>query len=126
MANKDSDYNIFEDLGFESSEAANLKIRANLLIQLREYIRNQGLKQEDAAKRLGITQPDVSAIMNGKIQLFSIDKLINLLSQIGFRVEIDSNSRRRTFSVIDGGKKTHHKQSKAHLNVAAKWDILEA
>ena len=73
---------IFEDIGFDSHEATNMKIRAELLLEIREYIRKKGLKQKDAAALLGINQPEVSALMNGHIFKFSIDALVNMLARI--------------------------------------------
>jgi predicted XRE-type DNA-binding protein len=54
--------NVFEDVGFEPKEAANLKIRADLLIDLREYIRSRGWTQAQAAAFFGETQPRISNI----------------------------------------------------------------
>jgi len=122
MDKKNTNHNVFKEIGFEQTEAANLKIRANLLIQLREYIKSHNLKQIEAAERLGVTQPDISAIMNGKIQYFTIDKLVNLLAKLGFKLKIESNSRRRTFSVIEGGKNSHLETKRNDQD----WDILEA
>ena len=45
--------NIFEDIGFDKQEAANMKVRAELLLEIREYIRKKGLKQKDAACLVG-------------------------------------------------------------------------
>ena len=73
--------NIFEGIGFDKQEAANMKFRAELLLEIREYIRKNGLKQKDAATLLGISQPEVSALMNGHIFKFSIDALVNMLSR---------------------------------------------
>lgn len=57
--------NIFEDLGFEKSEAANLKIRADLMLALKEYIQSQGWTQEQAADCFVETQPRISNLING-------------------------------------------------------------
>ncbi len=80
--------NIFEDLGFDKLDAANMKIRAELLLEIREHIRKKGLKQKEAAVLLGINQPDVSALMNGHIFKFSIDALVNMLAKIGHEFKI--------------------------------------
>ena len=45
--------NVFEDIGFDKQEAANLKVRAILLIEIKEYIRKKGLKQKEAAALAG-------------------------------------------------------------------------
>jgi len=84
--------NIFEQLGFEKPEAANLKIRAELLLEIREHLRKKGLKQKEAAELLEINQPEVSALMNGMIYKFSIDALVNMLARLGQEVKI---TRRR-------------------------------
>ena len=121
--NHNQDENIFEVLGFKKEEAANLKIRAELLIMLREYINGRGLKQKEASERLGIPQPDVSSIMNAKIDKFTIDKLVNLLTRIGYELKIESNNKRRIFSVIDGDK---IKKYKTVGNKYPGTDVLEA
>jgi predicted XRE-type DNA-binding protein len=81
--------NVFEDLGFEPQEAANLKIRADLLLDLRQYIQSRGWTQEEAAVFFGETQPRISNLLNGDISRFSIDKLINLLARAGMRVRME-------------------------------------
>lgn len=81
--------NLFEDLGFEKSEAANLKIRADLMLALREYIQSQGWTQEQAADFFQETQPRISNLINGEISRFSVDKLINMLSRAGMEVKVE-------------------------------------
>ena len=81
--------NIFEDLGFEKSEAANLKIRADLMLALKEYIHSQGWTQEQAAEFFAETQPRISNLINGEISRFSIDKLINMLARAGMEVKVE-------------------------------------
>jgi predicted XRE-type DNA-binding protein len=80
--------NIFEDLGFEKEEAANLKIRADLMIDLRKFIRSQQWIQAEAATFFGKTQPRISNLMNGDIDRFGIDKLVQMLSQVGMDVQV--------------------------------------
>lgn len=82
--------NVFEDLGFEREEAENLRIRAKLMLALTAYIRREGLRQEEAARLLAVTQPEISNLMNGKIQKFSIDKLVNMLSKIDMRIKVEA------------------------------------
>jgi predicted XRE-type DNA-binding protein len=81
--------NVFEDLGFEPQEAANLKIRADLLLDLRQYIQRRGWTQEEAAVFFDETQPRISNLLNGDISRFSIDKLINMLARAGMRVRME-------------------------------------
>jgi predicted XRE-type DNA-binding protein len=82
--------NVFEDVGFEAEEAANLKIRADLLIELREYIRSRGWTQADAAAFFGETQPRISNLLKGEISRFSIDKLVTMLARAGIRVRLQT------------------------------------
>ena len=78
--------NVFRDLGFGEDEAENLKIRADLMIELTKLIEGQELTQAAAAKLLGVTQPRVSDLMRGKIDRFSVDSLIEMLGHAGARV----------------------------------------
>jgi predicted XRE-type DNA-binding protein len=84
--------NVFEDLGFDAEEAANLKVRADLMIKLRQYILEQRLTTEQAADFLGETQLQVSNLMNGEISLFSVDKLIGMLTKVGMQVKVEVRS----------------------------------
>jgi predicted XRE-type DNA-binding protein len=85
--------NVFEDVGFEAAEAANLKIRADLLLDLRQYIRARGWTQAQAADFFGETQPRISNLLKGEISRFSIDKLINMLARAGIRVRLQTEQQ---------------------------------
>ncbi len=85
--------NVFEDVGFAAEEAANLRIRADLLLDLREYIRARGWTQAEAAAFFGETQPRISNLFKGEINRFSIDKLINMLARAGIRVRLETQPR---------------------------------
>ena len=85
--------NVFEDLGFEVEESVNLKIRADLMLDLRSYIQKQGWTQKEAAEFLGETQPRISNLMSGEISRFSVDKLINLLGKVGMDVKVEVVSK---------------------------------
>jgi predicted XRE-type DNA-binding protein len=80
--------NIFEDLGFDKEEAINLKIRADLMLDLRNFILSKNWTQAEAAIFFGETQPRISNLMNGDIERFAIDKLVQMLSQAGMDVRI--------------------------------------
>jgi predicted XRE-type DNA-binding protein len=85
--------NVFEDLGFNKEEAANLKIRAKLMLYLRDYIQKErGWTQVQAAAFFGETQPRISNLLKGEIGRFSVDKLINMLARAGKRVEVSTES----------------------------------
>ena len=80
--------NVFRDLGFTSEEAEHLKIRSDLMIQLQKLIAARGLRQAQAAKILGVTQPRVSDLLRGRIDLFSTDAIIDMLARLGIRVKV--------------------------------------
>ena len=88
--------NIFEDIGFDKQESTNMKFRAELLLEIREYIRKKGIKQKDAAALLVIYEPEVSALMNGHIFKFSIDALVNMLARVGRDLKIATRSIKTT------------------------------
>lgn len=87
--------NVFRDLGFPADEAEHLRVRSDLLIQLQKAIRSQGLKQAQAAKLLDVTQPRVSDLMRGRLDLFSVDTLIDMLARLGVRIRIVFRSSKR-------------------------------
>ena len=91
--------NIFEDLGFPSEEAESLKIRSTLMIHLRKTIEAKGMKQAEAAKLLGVTQPRVSDLYKGKIHLFSIDTLVDMLARVGVHIKLVVGSSKRKLKV---------------------------
>jgi len=80
--------NIFEDLGFDKAEAENLKIRSELMMQVKRYIKKNELTQKEAALRLGVDQPKISKLMAGKIELFTIDLLIQMLARVNIRMTL--------------------------------------
>lgn len=81
--------NVFEDLGFDAEEAINLRIRADLMLDLRQYIHAQDWTQEQAAAFFGETQPRISNLIHGNIDRFSVDKLINMLTRAGMDVRVE-------------------------------------
>ena len=85
--------NVFADLGFDAEEAANLKIRADLMLDLRQYIQDRGWTQAEAAAFFGETQPRISNVMKGEISRFSIDKLVNMLARAGLRVRFEIEAK---------------------------------
>ncbi len=69
-------------------EAQNMKLRSALMMEIKAHIERAGLTQSQAAKLLGVTQPRVSDLMRGRIDLFGIDTLVNLAAAAGLRVEM--------------------------------------
>ena len=83
--------NVFEDLGFAPEEALNLKIRADLMLNIKRFIQSQGWTQKHAALFFGETQPRISDLVNGDIERFSIDKLVMMLMRAGMDVRFEVN-----------------------------------
>ena len=79
---------IFDDLGFDPAEAQNLKIRAALMRAITKYINDKKLTQVTAAKLMGVTQPRISDLVKGKISLFTIDMLVNMLANARIFVSV--------------------------------------
>lgn len=83
-----SDSNIFEELGFSEQEATKLKIKAQLMCSISEWIKDKKLKQEEASQVLQVTRPRVSDVMRGKSAKFTIDALIDMLEKTGQHVTL--------------------------------------
>ena len=75
------------------AEAENMKLRSALMDAIEDAIKAKGWTQAEAAKALGVTQPRVSALMRGKIGMFSLDSLINMLTALGLKVDIQIHPR---------------------------------
>lgn len=78
--------NVFADLGL--ADADKLKIKTGLVIEIRNAMRTLGLTQQDAAKRMGITQPKVSDMLRGDFTNLSERKLMDCLTRLGYDIEI--------------------------------------
>jgi predicted XRE-type DNA-binding protein len=83
-----ADGNIYEDLGFPPDEAQNLKIRSMLMLTAKRYIEERGMTQTQAAELMGVSQPRISDLVRGRIGQFTIDSLINMLTNAGVPVEV--------------------------------------
>ena len=69
-------------------EAENMRLRAQLMMTLKAHIASTGMTQAQAATCFGVTQPRVSDLMRGKIDLFALDSLVNMVTAAGLRIEI--------------------------------------
>lgn len=69
-------------------EAENMKLRSVLMTSLKNHIIRTEMSQAQAAKLLGVTQPRVSDLMRGKINLFALDALVNMVTAAGLHIEI--------------------------------------
>jgi predicted XRE-type DNA-binding protein len=69
-------------------EAENMKLRSILLSALKSHLARTEMSQAQAAKLLGVTQPRVSDLMRGKINLFGLDALVNMATAAGLHIEM--------------------------------------
>ncbi len=70
------------------AQAANMKLRSVLMTALKDHITRTGMSQTEAAQLFGVTQPRVSDLMRGKINLFALDALVNMAAAAGLRIEL--------------------------------------
>ncbi len=78
--------NVFADLGLPDADAHMLK--AELVARIDKIIRERRLKQVEAAKLLGLSQPDVSRLLRGNFREYSLERLLRLLARLGRDVDI--------------------------------------
>jgi predicted XRE-type DNA-binding protein len=69
-------------------QAENMRLRSVLMMALKDHIARERLSQSQAAKMFGVTQPRVSDLMRGKIELFGLDSLVNMAAAAGLHVEM--------------------------------------
>ena len=81
-----SDGNIFADLNLPDAE--NLKLRSELMIAIRKWVKDTGLTQAKAARRLNTTQPVLNDVLKGRYEKFTIDRLVKMLDAAGLRVSV--------------------------------------
>ena len=69
-------------------ESENMKLRSTLMMALKNHLTRTEMSQAEAAKLFGVTQPRVSDLLRGKINLFSLDALVNMATAAGLHIEI--------------------------------------
>ena len=84
----DSTGNVFVDMGMPDADARLAK--AELARAIRKILEERGLKQTDAARLLGIAQPDVSDLVRGKLARFSMERLERFLNSLDREVRIQA------------------------------------
>lgn len=80
--------NVWDAIEDTPAEAENMKLRSKLMTVLTDFIVAEGMSQKQAAKKFGVTQPRISDLVRGRIDLFAIDTLINMLTTAGLRIEV--------------------------------------
>lgn len=89
MTNVQTFDNVWDAIADTKAEAASLQAKAELMQKIIEIIKKQNLKQKDAAKYCGITQPRLNDLLRGRISRFSLDALVNIAAAIGQKVHIE-------------------------------------
>ncbi len=87
--------NVFADLGFPPRETPELKLKAELTILVYTRNRAMGLTQVQAARRLGISQPDVSELMKGRFTGYSTGRLVALWNALEVDIDIVVRPRKK-------------------------------
>jgi len=82
---------VFDALADTQAEAANMRLRADLLSALIQCVKSWDLAQEKAAIRLGITRPRLNNLLRGKLNKFSLDALVNLAAAAGLSLQVKIN-----------------------------------
>ena len=78
--------NVYADLGFEDAEE--MRVKAALVSSIGQIVEERGLTQEQAATLMGLDQPKVSALLRGRFQGFSMDRIFRLLVALDNDVSI--------------------------------------
>ena len=84
----ESSGNVFADIGYSPDEAAVFQMRADLMAELRRFIKAKKLTQTKSAKILGISQSRISDLTRGKWEKFSLEMLITLATKAGMHVTL--------------------------------------
>ena len=88
MSKIDSYASIWDAIADSSEEAANLRMRAELMRKIATLVKKAGWIQADAARRCGVTQPRLNDLLRGKISRFSLDALVNIATALGWKVSV--------------------------------------
>ena len=88
MTNTQSYESVWDALEEDPIRRENLKLRSELMTVIIENVKNRGLTQQQAADLLHVTQPRVSALLQGKIDEFRLDMLVDIAHRLGLHVSI--------------------------------------
>lgn len=80
--------NVWDAIEDTPEEAENMKLRSVLMTALKNHLARTKMSQTEAAKLFGVTQPRISDLMRGKINLFGLDSLVNMATAAGLHIEL--------------------------------------
>lgn len=84
--------NVWDAIADTPEEAANLRVRSDLMREVTAIINESGWTQVEAAKHCGVTQPRINDLLRGRISRFSLDALVNIATALGRRVHVELES----------------------------------
>ncbi len=79
---------VWDAISEAPAEAANLRLRADLITQISAVIDERGWTQREAAEHCGVSQPRINDLLRGRISRFSLDALVNIAAALGTRVRV--------------------------------------
>jgi predicted XRE-type DNA-binding protein len=79
---------VWDAIGSSAAEAANLRMRAELIEKIAAVVEKKGWSQAQAAHRCGISQPRMNDLLRGRISKFSLDALVNAATALGCEVRL--------------------------------------
>ena len=85
---KGSDTSIWDVLEDSPAEAETMKLRSKLMMALEQHIKAKNWTQAEAARHMGVTQPRISDLKRGKIDLFALDGLVQMALAAGLTVDL--------------------------------------
>jgi predicted XRE-type DNA-binding protein len=85
---------VWDAIEDSTSEAASMKLRAELANEIIERMRERKLTQAKAAQLIGVTQPRISDLMRGRLDLFSLDALVDMADRVGLRTKMVVSPKR--------------------------------
>lgn len=88
MNDTESYANVWDAIADTPEQAANLRLRAELMREIAEWVKQHGWTQTEAARRCGVTQPRMNDLLRGRLSRFSLDALVNMAATAGCRVHI--------------------------------------
>jgi len=80
---------VWDAIADTPEEAANLRVRSELMDQITALIKASGWTQVEAARRCGVTQPRLNDLLRGRLSRFSLDALVNIAAALGHRVRVE-------------------------------------
>lgn len=83
---------VWDALADTPEQAANLRVRAELMRKIAEIVKKGRWTQVEAAQRCGVTQPRINDLLRGRVSRFSLDALVNIATSLGKRVRIETEA----------------------------------